>query len=182
MFKAMFLAWKGEAAGHPFRGNQWGDGRAGDAETFAQKHNKRTTSVGNLLNVAFNNDKELLKEFNSALEAVDADVKAGKETYRAHVTNLGALLSGKAKRPAYTKERLKEHNRIINAILDGADKFKPAEGESPEVVFLGGRGGSGKGGFDKKKGFDSGVYDSKSHLLLDPDKVKHLMKMYADSL
>lgn len=172
------MALKGDFDGHPFRGNQWSRGGLGVASSFAATRNARTTSVSHLLNVAFQGDKELLAEFNSAIAAVDADVKAGKESFRSHVKNLKELDSGKAKRPAYTKARLKVHNEIINTILKNADSHLPKEGEKPEVIFLGGRGGSGKGGFNKAKGFESGVYSDQSHLLLDPDKVKSMMPEY----
>ena len=172
MFKSIFLALKGDFNGHPFRGNQWSRGGAGEASSFAAERNKRTTSVDHLLSVAFNNDRELLAEFNAAMEAVKVDVKAGKESFRAHVDNLKELDSGKAKRPAYTKERLKVHNEISNSLLKDAANFLPKEGEKPEVIFLGGRGSSGKGGINKKKGIGSGVYPDTYHRVLYTDKVK----------
>lgn len=151
----------------------------GPAQSAFAEANKITHTPRELIKSAFGNDKELIAEFNKAHDEVSSLVRQGKETYRAHVTNLEALDSGKIHRGSYTPERLKEHNRIINEILQGSEKYAAKEGSNPEVMFLGGRGGAGKGNFDKAKGNDAGVYDSSSHLVLDPDHVKRKMKEYS---
>jgi hypothetical protein len=154
------------------------EGPTSGASAFAQVKNGRTVSTKRLVNIAFKGDKALIAEFDAKNAEIGAAVRAGKETYRSHTTNTDALVNGSKTRAAYTTERLKEHNRIINEVLADSEKYAAAEGETPSLVFLGGRGGSGKGNFDKAKGYDSGVYDSGKHLVLDPDKVKEMMKGY----
>ena len=54
----------------------------------------------------------------------------------------------------YTEERQKKHDEILADIFANADNARPKDGEKPTVIFLGGRGGSGKSKFDmpnKKK-------------------------------
>lgn len=154
----------------------------GPAQSAFAEANKITHTPRELIKSAFGGDKELMAEYQAVNDKVEAAVRAGKETYRAHVTNLDALDSGKTYRAAYSPERLAEHNRIINEILQGSEKYKAKEGTKPEVMFLGGRGGAGKGNFDKAKGNESGVYDSSTHLVLDPDHVKSKMKEYSPEM
>lgn len=177
MFGKLFTL-KGDFNGHPFRGNQWSKLGAGPAESFSSEINKPKYTPEEMVSKAFNGNKDLIDEFHAANARIKKAVEAGGESYRQHALNLEDLDSGKSRRVRYSADRLKSHRQIIDSILDGSSKYKAKEGESPEVLFLGGRGGSGKGNFHKSKGYDSGLYDSKSHLLLDPDEVKKRMKEY----
>ena len=83
--------------------------------------------------------------------------------------------SGEGATAIYTPEREKLHNKIIGDLI--AEKFKaakPKDGEKPTFQILGGRGGSGKSTFNKKKS-DAGVYNDDNVIVVDPDKLKELL-------
>lgn len=80
--------------------------------------------------------------------------------------------SGEGATAIYTPEREKLHNKIIGRLI--AEKYKaatPKPGEKPTFQILGGRGGSGKSTFNKKKS-DAGVYHSDNVIVIDPDALK----------
>lgn len=99
--------------------------------------------------------------------------------------------TAKGNRFNYTDERLALQDKLISSVLDGqkwdGSKFvevpgfnaKPDKGQKPNVIFLGGRGGSGKSSFDieesRKRGTDNGVYDPKRNLVLDADSFKAML-------
>lgn len=72
----------------------------------------------------------------------------------------------------YTEERKKEHQRILTDIFKNADKARPKPGEKPSVLFLGGRGGSGKSKFNGL------VYNKDNYIVLDADEIKNEIKEY----
>jgi predicted ABC-type ATPase len=78
----------------------------------------------------------------------------------------------------YTKDRKRLHKEIVDHVLGNTDRFKPAEGEKPRVVLLGGRGGSGKSNFDEAVNPDVGVYSKKNTLVLNSDRIKELIPGY----
>ena len=80
--------------------------------------------------------------------------------------------SGEGTTAIYTPEREKLHNKIIGKLI--AQKYKaakPKDGEQPTFQILGGRGGSGKSTFNKKKS-DAGVYNEDNVIVVDPDALK----------
>lgn len=60
----------------------------------------------------------------------------------------------------------------IPGLFDNAARFKPANGEKPTLVVLGGRGGSGK---SQLAGL---VYDPNKALVLDADHIKEMLPEY----
>lgn len=81
--------------------------------------------------------------------------------------------SGEGADAVYTPEREVLHQKIIKKILspENIKKAMPKDGEQPTFQILGGRGGSGKSTFNKKKS-DAGVYHSDNVIVVDPDALK----------
>lgn len=81
--------------------------------------------------------------------------------------------SGLGAEAIYTPERQALHKKIIEKLLSDENiaKAKPKDGEMPTFQILGGRGGSGKSTFNKKKS-DAGVYHSDNVIVVDPDALK----------
>lgn len=80
--------------------------------------------------------------------------------------------SGEGVNAIYTPERQKLHEKIITKLIN--EKLKaatPKDGEQPTFQILGGRGGSGKSTFNKKKS-DAGVYNEDNVIVVDPDALK----------
>lgn len=72
----------------------------------------------------------------------------------------------------YIRAREQKHNKILGDIFANAQKAKPKNGEEPTVIFLGGRGGSGKSKFNGL------VYDESKYIVLDADKIKEKLPGY----
>lgn len=80
--------------------------------------------------------------------------------------------SGEGAEAVYTPARQKLHNEIIDKLIkDKLEAAKPKDGEDPTFQILGGRGGSGKSTFNKKKS-DAGVYNDDNVIVVDPDALK----------
>ena len=81
--------------------------------------------------------------------------------------------SGEGADAVYTPEREELHQKIIKKLLspENIKKAMPKDGEQPTFQILGGRGGSGKSTFNKKKS-DAGVYHSDNVIVVDPDALK----------
>ena len=80
--------------------------------------------------------------------------------------------SGEGVNAVYTPERQKLHEDIIKKIIsEKLEAAKPKNGEQPTFQILGGRGGSGKSTFNKKKS-DAGVYNEDNVIVVDPDALK----------
>lgn len=80
--------------------------------------------------------------------------------------------SGEGAEAVYTPARQKLHNEIIDKLIkDKLEAAKPKDGEAPTFQILGGRGGSGKSTFNKKKS-DAGVYHEDNVIVVDPDALK----------
>jgi len=81
----------------------------------------------------------------------------------------------------YTPERLKLHDKILfdpeKGILSKAavKRATPAEGETPTMIILGGRGGSGKSSLNGKEFPQAKVYDDKKTLVLNNDDIKEML-------
>ena len=102
-------------------------------------------------------------------------------------------LSAEGDKYNYTPDRLKLHKQLIDGILAGkvwnsaTGSFietpgfdpRPVEGQKPTLTILGGRGGSGKGNFDKgvaaERNSPSGVYDRTKAVVLDADAFKEML-------
>lgn len=84
--------------------------------------------------------------------------------------------SGEGVNSVYTPERKALHDKIIKGLLSPEliKKASPKDGEQPTFQILGGRGGSGKSTFNKKKS-DAGVYNSDNVVVVDPDALKELL-------
>ena len=81
--------------------------------------------------------------------------------------------SGEGADAVYTPEREALHQKIIKKLLspENIKNAMPKDGEQPTFQILGGRGGSGKSTFNKKKS-DAGVYHSDNVIVVDPDALK----------
>lgn len=81
--------------------------------------------------------------------------------------------SGEGVNAIYTPERQKLHEAIIKKLLspEKVAAATPKDGELPTFQILGGRGGSGKSTFNKKKS-DAGVYNEDNVIVVDPDALK----------
>lgn len=75
----------------------------------------------------------------------------------------------------YTPERKALHDKIIKSILtdDVMKRAKPAPGEKPTFVVLGGRGGSGKSSFTNGT---INEFDPNKFLVMDPDAIKEALE------
>lgn len=85
-----------------------------------------------------------------------------KEAEKKTTAKLYAIKNDKG-RLVWNEERKNLHDKILTDIFKDA---KPSE--NPEIVVLGGRGGSGKGGYTNKEGY----------LVLDNDKIKAMLPEY----
>ena len=80
--------------------------------------------------------------------------------------------SGEGVNAIYTPERQELHKKIIKKLLKKKLAFaKPKDGQQPTFQILGGRGGSGKSTFNKKKS-DAGVYNEDNVIVVDQDALK----------
>jgi predicted kinase len=114
------------------------------------------------------------------MKALDARIKTAGQTIDKY------RLSGKDADAHYTPERKKmqydlifgqwkdkdgkEHAPILSK--EKMEAAKPADGQQPTFVMLGGRGGSGKSWFKKQ------VYDPKKCIVLDADEIKQRLPEY----
>lgn len=144
----------------------------GPAAKFSVKANKPTMTPSELVEKAFSGQPEVLNEFYAVETKMAAAIDAGLETYKAHITNAEALAKNPKARMSFTADRRATHRKIVEDYLANSSQYIPKEGEQPHATILGGRGGSGKGHFKES------VYDPKTTLVLDPDKVKKAMKDY----
>jgi predicted ABC-type ATPase len=79
----------------------------------------------------------------------------------------------------WTPERQALHAKIVDDFFTVEDiaRATPAEGEKPKLMFLGGRGGSGKSWFTENP--DSPIYgDAKKALYINPDDVQAKLPGY----
>ena len=75
-------------------------------------------------------------------------------------------LDGEGADTVYDEERTALHKEIISDYLRHASGAVCGEGETPTLILLGGRGGSGKSKFEGM------VYDRKKFLVVDSDDIK----------
>jgi predicted kinase len=99
---------------------------------------------------------ELAEKYNEGIK------NRGLETQKLHSNSNGT----------YKREREEKHEKILDGIFKDSEKAKPKNGEKPTVIFLGGRGGSGKSKFNGL------VYDEKNYIVLDADEIKKQIEEY----
>ncbi len=73
-------------------------------------------------------------------------------------------------------ERTKVHQAIIDEFFADADQYTAKDGETPQLVVLGGRGGSGKSKLTD--GTIKGEIETGKYKLLDPDAIKGKLPGY----
>ena len=81
----------------------------------------------------------------------------------------------------YNRKRQEKHDEILNKIFANEENAKPKNGGQPTVIFLGGRGGSGKSKFDLPSDDNKGgvgVYDRSKYIVLDADAIKEQLDEY----
>lgn len=99
---------------------------------------------------------ELAEKYNEGIK------NRGLETQKLHSNSNGT----------YKREREEKHEKILDGIFKDSERAKPKNGEKPTVIFLGGRGGSGKSKFNGL------VYDEKNYIVLDADEIKKQIEEY----
>lgn len=81
-------------------------------------------------------------------------------------------LSGEGAGAVYDDERTRLHDKIISDYLEENKQAVCKDGETPTLILLGGRGGSGKSKFDGL------VYDRSKYLVVDSDDIKSKLPEY----
>lgn len=113
-------------------------------------------------------DNNTRAHLTDAEDRLKEDIQRGLETDKLY----------KGEDGQYNKERQAIHKDIIKKFLNGEmleEGLGKGEFETkakPKVIFLGGRGGSGKSSFSMHNSKDVGVYDPKKTLVVDPDAIK----------
>lgn len=155
----------------------------GKSNTYKKQdtHKPSKEYTETLKKVEESNRKKITPEMviESAIKNLGLDAKKVRDTielahnYNERVKEYGlethTLYS---KDGAYTESRKELHKEILDDIFKNSDKAKPKDGEKPKVVFLGGRGGSGKSKFDGM------VYDKENYIVLDADAIKEMIPEY----
>lgn len=80
--------------------------------------------------------------------------------------------SGERDTAIYDKDRVIKHNEILAEFFKDIPSKRPAKGEKPTFIMLGGRGGSGKSKFAGE------VYDKSKFVVLDADEIKKRLPEY----
>jgi adenylylsulfate kinase-like enzyme len=117
-----------------------------------------------------------LRVWRSTRRKLNAAIKRGEVTAVRYTKGRTGPDTGR-----YTRERLKVHRELLNRVFspENLAAAKPAPGEKPRVIVLGGRGGSGKSSFEKsvaeKLGADNYVYDKRNFIVLDVDQFKEAL-------
>lgn len=113
---------------------------------------------------------EQYKVYHKYVDEVNALMKAtnGKGSAYHYTRNHDAI--------HYTKERLAVHREILRHFMAHQRAGAvPSYGQAPTLTVIGGRGGSGKGGFDGSalKGYDKG-----RNVVIDADVFKSLLALH----
>lgn len=121
--------------------------------------------------------EENIKRAISKADKYNEQIKENKTDTQ----NLYSKFDTKNNERVYTEERAQKHEKILNKIFANKKLAKPKDGEKPTVIFLGGRGGSGKSKFDlpdEKHQSNLGVYDRSKYIVLDADAIKEELDEY----
>lgn len=134
-------------------------------ETVAQdlRHGYSTDATEDQVLHAF--DSKTRSVVKTHTESIKDAVGRGQETYKLHSTTTDTG------RRVYSDERKKLHAQILNGLFT-PEAVAAAQAKKPTAYLLGGRGGSGKSQLSKAVNPDTGVYDPKSTIVLDPDDLK----------
>ena len=139
-----------------------------------EKDNERTIRPDEIINnylksSGFDGDKlrKRINEINAEMAYIRDNKKDTQHKYK---------INGE-----YTEGRKLKHEQTLKNIFANKESAKPKPGENPTVIFLGGRGGSGKSKFDlpseENKG-GVGVYDRSKYIVLDADEIKNSIDEY----
>lgn len=129
-----------------------------------ESNNKNITPedvISNAIKTLGLDEKEVRKKIELAEQYNNLIQKYGMETHNLY-----------SKDGAYTETRKELHQDILGDIFKNEDKAKPKDGEKPKVIFLGGRGGSGKSKFEGL------VYNKDNYIVLDADAIKEKIPEY----
>lgn len=107
-------------------------------------------------------------EYDRIIREVNEAEAQGRESYKLHSVNGDGV--------TYTAAAKAQHDETLAKLFENSDRAKPAEGEKPTVIMLGGRGGSGKSEFGKPG--PQQVYDPAKVILLDTDEFKKSIEGY----
>ncbi|MGE8127729.1 zeta toxin family protein [Methylobacterium sp. NPDC080182] len=127
-----------------------------DAAAYARSHDDPNVSAADIV-------RDLPSGASEEIAAVEARLSSLVETSDTFM-----------QRGAYTANRQRLHERIINDILSDEKiaAATPPEGQAPTFTILGGRGGSGK------SWFEGNVYDPEKSVVLDADHIKGMLPEY----
>jgi predicted kinase len=132
------------------------------------KANKNDAGVEHIMN-SFETLKDEIER-----HVRETDAKNYELIYTKQLTYKLYRKSGEGPSSIYGKERLELHDEIEREIMapDKINSAKPAEGERPTFMMLGGRGGSGK------SWFQNNIYDPGKFVILDADLIKERIPEY----
>ena len=143
-------------------------------KSVRESNNKELTADYIINNAVKNqglNAQEVREKINFAEEYNSGIIKQKLETNKKY-SNLNH---------SYKQERQEKHNEILEKIFANKNNAKPKNGEKPTVIFLGGRGGSGKSKFDmpdEENPGNIGIYDKSKYIVLDADEIKKMLPEY----
>lgn len=138
----------------------------GKAASYAARNSSNSVDVNKLI------DDTLSPADAKELKGILSDLSKGGGNYPVLDTQARYSVAGAGGKRIYTKERQALHRKIVN---DYIEKHGTGVQKNPEVIFLGGLGGSGKSSFGKDGRNALGVYDESKYMVIDADKVKEMM-------
>lgn len=145
---------------------------------------QQTTSAEELNRLYKEVEAKFPPEYKAKMEETRARIAAGTATKDLHYNK---------ETGQYTPERQAVHNKIVGEYIEKLDQARPANGEKPEVVVFGGRGGSGKS--QLSDGSVEGTFkpvldangkkieglveqDGQKYMVLDGDAIKGMLPEY----
>lgn len=108
-----------------------------------------------------------IQKIASQLDAKNKEIRDKKQQ-----THDKYRKSGERETAIYEPDRVIEHNKLLSHFFKDIKNKRPAKGEKPTFIMLGGRGGSGKSKFAGE------VYDKDKFVVLDADEIKKLLPEY----
>lgn len=140
-------------------------------ETFGDYNQRKNDPKANqesvLSSIKSFTDKKTKKVYsNQEIRKIIADVDRKLESVS---DKPQGRLSGKRNTAVYNEERTAQHDKILDDMFKGWEKY---QSDNPTFIILGGRGGSGKSKFDKL------VYDKSKYLVLNADDIQEHLEGY----
>lgn len=139
--------------------------------------------------------EELNRLYKEVIDKFPPEYKAKLDETRARISSGTATkdLHFNKETGQYTPERQAVHNKIVGDYIEKLDQARPINGEKPEVVVFGGRGGSGKS--QLSDGSVEGTFtpvrdangnkieglveqDGQKYVVLDGDAIKGMLPEY----